>query len=174
MGIRSRLKKLLTRSPAPTEGPKPGQAVRQTGKPKPPPEKYRTTRAPERTSGPVKTDIKASKIPEGPANLDTASPKSAEPAAKTPAAAPNTDEAKKLARQKRAVERAKRGTLQFLVDAGGESQLADMHDHSERKYFVAHRGFSRLMEDLTDTGLVDFNHTTGQAIITQAGRDYLT
>jgi hypothetical protein len=95
------------------------------------------------------------------------------PAAKPAAAAGSDEEARKLARQRKAILRAKRGTLQFVLDAGGQSVLGDMHDHSERRYFVAHRGFSRLMEEMTDEGLLDYNHGTGEALLTQAGRDWL-
>lgn len=157
MGIRSRLKSLLfgEKKPAPPaeDLPKPGQVVRQTGKPKPPPEKYRTTRAPE------KKRKKAAPAPP--------------PAPPAAQGLPDVD-AQKLAKQQKAVERAKKGTLKFLVDAGGSSELGPMHDHSERRYFIAHRAFSRLMEDLTGTGLVEFDHGSGVATITQAGRDYVS
>ena len=159
MGIRSRLKSLLfgqkTAPPPPEDLPEPGVIVRQTGKPKPPPEKYRTTRAPEK-----KRRKKKKKEPEAaPVNASAGLP---------------DVEAQKLAKQQKAVERAKKGTLTFLIDAGGTSELAAMHDHSERRYFIAHRAFSRLMEDLTQSGLVDFDHGTGSASITQAGRDYVS
>ncbi len=166
MGLRSRLKKLLLGktepTPTPQDLPKPGQVVRQTGRPKPPPEKYRTTRAPDK---PKRTTDGAKPLAT-PAKPEAATPKAAKGLSE--------EEAKKLKRQQRAIERAKRGTLQFLVDAGGGGELGEMHDHSERKYFVAHRGFSRLLEGLTDDGLVDFDHDTGHAEVTQAGRDYLS
>lgn len=166
MGLRSRLKKLLLgkteSTPTPQDLPTPGQVVRQTGRPKPPPEKYRTTRAPDKPKRGPDTPKSAS----DPSKVSPPAPKAKEGLSE--------EEAKKLKRQQKAIERAKRGTLQFLVDAGGGGELGEMHDHSERRYFVAHRGFSRLMEGLTDDGLVDFDHATGHAEITQAGRDYLS
>lgn len=154
MGIRSRIKGLLGRgrkkAPA-ADTPKPGEVVRQTGRPKPPPERYRTTKAPER-----------------------AAPTAAAPPAPritVPKKVPQTPE--QVDKTRRAVLRAKKGTLKYLVDNGGESLLGPMHDHSERRYFIAHRAFSRLMEEVTEEGLVDFDQSTGMATLLDPGRAWL-
>jgi hypothetical protein len=103
------------------------------------------------------------------ASPTAAPPISAAAAADDEAAA----EAKRLAKIRRAVLRAKKGTLKFLVDADGTSDLASMHDHSERRYFIAHRGFSNLMEEMTGEGLVDYDHATGVATLLDPGRSWL-
>jgi hypothetical protein len=48
--------------------------------------------------------------------------------------------------------------------------MADMHDHSERRYFIAHRSFSDLMETWTSEGLVSYDPETGTVTVTDAGR----
>ena len=39
--------------------------------------------------------------------------------------------------------------------------MADMHDFSERRYFIAHRSFSDLMETWIGEGLVTYDPETG-------------
>ena len=70
-------------------------------------------------------------------------------------------------------ERTRRAMLKFVVDQGGTASLADMHDRSERRYFIGHKRFSTLMEGLVDEGLIDFDHATGTAAITAGGRRYI-
>jgi hypothetical protein len=74
---------------------------------------------------------------------------------------------------RKAVLRAKKGTMKFVQDAGGTSELADMHDHSERRYFVAHRAFSRLMEEITEEGLLLFDSGTGISTMTEKGEEWI-
>ena len=70
-------------------------------------------------------------------------------------------------------ERTRRAMLKFVVDQGGTASLADMHDRSERRYFIGHKRFSTLMEGLVDEGLIDFDHATGTAAITAGGGRYI-
>ena len=44
--------------------------------------------------------------------------------------------------------------------------MADMHDHSERRYFIAHRSFSDLMETWIGEGLVAYDTETGTLLWT--------
>ena len=67
-------------------------------------------------------------------------------------------------------ERTRRAVLRLIDDQGGTASLAEMHDYSERKYFIGHKRFSDLMETLVDEALIDFDHAKGEATITQAGR----
>jgi hypothetical protein len=73
-------------------------------------------------------------------------------------------------RQKAHWDRTRRGILRFVADQGGRAGLRELHDHSERTYFVAHVGFSRLMEELTAEGLLDYDHDTAVATLTDAGK----
>lgn len=97
------------------------------------------------------------------------------PAAASPAPASPEEaeaEAKKQAKIAKHREKTRKGVLKKLDELGGESELADLHDFSERRYFVAHRGFSELMEGLVAEGLLLFDHATNTATITEAGRAY--
>ncbi len=60
--------------------------------------------------------------------------------------------------------------LAFVAEQGGSAPLRAMHDHSESTFFVAHASFSRLMEELVDEELLDFDHDTGTATLSDAGR----
>lgn len=93
---------------------------------------------------------------------------SAAPAAPAAAATGPDDEAK--AKAARHFERTRRAVLKLIDDKGGTASLAEMHDYSERKYFIGHKRFSDLMETLLDESLIDFDHASGQAHITDNGR----
>lgn len=83
------------------------------------------------------------------------------------------EEALKQKRIARAIARARKGCLTYLRDHEGSCGLGELHDHSERKYFIAHRSFSNLMEDLTGDGVVDYDDMTGEVTLTEAGRQEL-
>lgn len=69
--------------------------------------------------------------------------------------------------------RTRKGVLKFVIDQGGTASLADMHQHSEMRYFVGHQKFSQMMEALISEGLLDYSHADGTGAITDAGRDYI-
>ncbi len=96
------------------------------------------------------------------------------PAPKPPVAPAQTPEEEKAAAKAAAhMEKTRRAVLRFVEEAGGESGLADMHDYSERRWFVGHKKFSDLMEGLVAEALVDYNGAEGRATLTEAGRQYL-
>jgi hypothetical protein len=64
-------------------------------------------------------------------------------------------------KQKRHWDKTRKGVLKWLDEQGGSASMKDMHDFSERKFFIAHRSFSRLMEELTEDGTVTYDATTG-------------
>jgi hypothetical protein len=70
------------------------------------------------------------------------------------------------------VAKAKVGVLKHVLDTSpeGRMSMADMHDHSERRYFIAHRSFSDLMEMWIGEGLVTYDAETGAVAVTDAGR----
>lgn len=76
-------------------------------------------------------------------------------------------------RQARHQHRTRMGLLRFVAEAGGQTTLADLHEHSASTYFVAHIVFSRMMEKLTDEGLLAFDHDTSVASLTAKGREAL-
>ncbi|HNC94878.1 MAG TPA: hypothetical protein PKW90_02075, partial [Myxococcota bacterium] len=90
-------------------------------------------------------------------------------APEAPAAKASVDEAK----IKKHREKTKKAVLKQLIKLGGVASLADLHDFSEKKYFVAHRAFSSLMEEYVDESLLLWDATTGMATITDAGRAFV-
>jgi hypothetical protein len=69
-------------------------------------------------------------------------------------------------------EKTRKAVLKLVVEKGGTAQMAEMHDYSERRYFIGHKRFSDLLEGLIGEGLVTFDHTAMVATITDAGRGY--
>lgn len=139
------------------------------------------TRIKERLSGilgsPAPTPARPAPAPPRPAAAAPAAP--AAPTA--PAARPAPPPPKPLSPEEQAkqekiaahFEKARRGVLQQLADKGGRSEMADMHDYSERRYFIAHQAFSRMMEGFVAEGLIDYEPRTGQATLTEKGRGWL-
>lgn len=60
--------------------------------------------------------------------------------------------------------------LRYLAEHGGAVSLSELHDYSERRFFVAHRGFSELMEALVADEVVLWDASSGIATLTDAGR----
>ena len=111
--------------------------------------------------------------PERPAPTPAPVPASA-PAAKPLAPPAKTPEEEQAAAKAAAhMEKTRRAVLRFVEEAGGESGLAEMHDYSERRWFVGHKKFSDLMEGLVAEALLDYNGAEGRAALTEAGRQYL-
>lgn len=113
--------------------------------------------------------------PPAPAPQATRKPPVAPPAPPPPAPAPQQTEEERKAAEKAAahLEKTKRAVLRFVDEAGGECGLGEMHDYSERRWFVAHKKFSDLMETFVAEALLDYNHAEGRATLTEAGRQYL-
>ena len=70
-------------------------------------------------------------------------------------------------------EKTRRAVLKFVVDQGGVADMGAMHDYSERRYFIAHRRFSDLMEGIVGEGLITYDDGAGEATITDAGQAYI-
>jgi hypothetical protein len=86
----------------------------------------------------------------------------------------SAEERAKQEKVARHFEKARKGVLRFVDKAGGRASLADMHGHSEARYFIGHQKFSQLLEGLIAEGLVIFHATEGEGELTDAGRDYIT
>ena len=76
-------------------------------------------------------------------------------------------------KEARHFEKARRGVLTFVQGEGGVSTLHAMHSYSERRYFIAHKKFSELMEGLVDEGLITYDPAEGEATLLPAGADYV-
>ena len=65
--------------------------------------------------------------------------------------------------------KAKLGLLRFISEKEGVVDLATLHTHSEMKYFIGHKSFSDLMEEMVeDAGNFDWENSL--AHLTEKGR----
>ncbi len=164
MGLRTRMKshvKRLLGRPGPS--PQPPAAHAPSSEPATP--TVRPSRVEPPPSPAKKPAAVASTASE--ASLSEQSPVPAAPSEDVAADATATLREAKAAHH---FEKTRRGVLRFIDEQGGETGLAEMHDHSERRYFVGHKRFSDLMEGLVAESLIAYNHGTGRAVLTEAGR----
>ncbi|MFT5585014.1 MAG: hypothetical protein ACI9VR_002602 [Cognaticolwellia sp.] len=190
--IKDRIKRVMGRNPDPVPAPQPPRSAPEVRPDAPP-----AQAAPKPASAAPKPASAAPKPASAAPKPASAAPKPASAGAAPvgpvsrarpkgqrtppPGAAPQTPTGKKPGagkeispdKMRKAVMRAKKGTMKFVKDAGGNSELADMHDHSERRYFVGHRAFSRLMEEITEEGLLHFDSGTGMSTMTEKGEAWI-
>ena len=89
------------------------------------------------------------------------------PAQSKPQPSDNAVDPEKVAKH---LARTRIGILRFVEKNGGTSGLAEMHDHSERRYFVGHKKFSDLMEAMVEEGVLLYSWETQEATITELGK----
>ena len=77
-------------------------------------------------------------------------------------------------KQKAFFEKARKGVLKYLSEKGGKLPMSEMHDYSLNKFFIQHQGFSRMMETFVDEGLIEFDHGTFEATITEVGKKFIS
>ena len=114
---------------------------------------------------------------ERPAN-STPKPESAQKKVTVAQASPKTDSGdgrKPISEDKvkKHMLKTRKGVLKFVHDNGGSATLAEMHDYSERRFFVAHKKFSDLMEAMIADEQIDYNAAESVATLTETGKDYL-
>lgn len=170
--LKHKLRQIMGRSAGSTAGPTP-TPVSTPASPAPPP--------PSPTPEPVVEALPSAEPVDSVSNsvggsdsMEAPEPKGTE--ALDAVSSSEEDEAKEAEMARKAAkhfERTRVAMLKFIVDQGDEASLADMHDLSERRYFIGHKRFSTLMEGLVEEDLIDFDHATGIASITGAGKDYL-
>ena len=70
--------------------------------------------------------------------------------------------------------KTRRALLQKLNDAEGPLTLGELHDYSERRYFIGHKKFSDLFEAMIDQGVVTWDPQAATASLTERGQIELT
>ena len=70
--------------------------------------------------------------------------------------------------------KAKKGVLKKAKELGENASLADLHEYSEKRFFIGHQKFSQLMEELVDEELIHYNWDTQEANITDKGIAFMT
>ena len=66
--------------------------------------------------------------------------------------------------------KAKLGLLRFISEKEGVVDLATLHTHSEMKYFIGHKSFSDLMEEMVEEESLKFDWENSLAHLTEKGR----
>ena len=171
--LKHKLRQIMGRSAGPTAGPTP-TPVSSPASPAPQPPQSPTPEPVVEAVPSAELVDSVSNSVGGPDLMEAPDPKGAE--ALDAVSSSEEDEAKEAEMARKAAkhfERTRVAMLKFIVDQGDEASLADMHDLSERRYFIGHKRFSTLMEGLVEEDLIDFDHATGIASITGAGKDYL-
>ena len=132
------------------------------------------------TASEVKTEAQPMPVASTPASEPktiASTPENVVPEKETKAPAPSpkeeSDSTVDAAKVAKHLARTRKGILKFVVKQGGTSSLADMHDHSERRFFVGHKKFSDLMEAMVDEGLLLYSWEQQEATITDVGREVL-
>ena len=90
-----------------------------------------------------------------------------------PPVALSDEEREKQEKAAKHMVRTRKGVLKFVVKQGGTASLADMHKHSEMRFFVGHQKFSQMMEGLIADGLLEYSHADGTGTITEDGRSFI-
>lgn len=81
----------------------------------------------------------------------------------------STDEEK----QKAHLQKTRKGLIEFMAGMGGIVNIAELHEYSESTYFVGHKKFSDLMEEMIEDGALEHNDETRDFILTDSGRSEL-
>jgi hypothetical protein len=152
MGIRSRLKTIVAKR----MGGEPRAHASAT-----PPAPSVSPPAPPAAAAPAPKPVAPAPKPVAPAA----------PSAPAPAS-PEIDP-EMAAKAAKHFEKTRKAVLQFVIDQDGVTGMGEMHDYSERRYFIAHRKFSDLMEGILADGLITYDEGAGEASITEAGRAYV-
>ena len=114
-------------------------------------------------NSPVKgpSTAKSPKTIQSPQKVDIPKPKDAEPLSEK--------DAKILKHRKR----TKVALLKLIQKKGGTASLGDLHDLAEKRFFIAHKAFSDLMEEMVAEDIVHYDWSSQEATITQNGIELL-
>ena len=66
--------------------------------------------------------------------------------------------------------KAKLGLLRLISEKEGVVDLATLHTHSEMRYFIGHKSFSDLMEEMVEEEFLNFDWENSLAHLTEKGR----
>lgn len=108
--------------------------------------------------------------PASPSAAARPAPSSSTPTASAASAAPE-DPAEKAAKVEKARNRARKGVLLHIEKQGGFLPMSDAHDYSERRFFIAHRGFSDMMGWWLESDYIRYEE--GVVHLTDSGRAFM-
>ena len=90
-----------------------------------------------------------------------------------PTLAPLSEEEKKEQAAAKHIKKTKKGLLKKLKEAQGQLSLRDLHDYSEKRFFMGHQKFSLLMEELVEEDLVEYSYEDGMVSLGDQAEEYL-
>jgi len=116
---------------------------------------------------PVRTDLKPEESeeekPEAPAEKPAVSEE--KPEAVEEEKPELSEEEKKQLAEKKHLAKTRKGLLKKISQQGGEMSLRDLHEHSEKRYFVGHQRFSVLMESMVEEEHIVYSFETGLVVL---------
>ena len=83
---------------------------------------------------------------------------------------PKPEQDEKILKHRR---RTKIALLKLTLKTDGTASLGDLHDLAERRYFIAHKAFSDLMEEMVAEELFLYDWSAGIARITELGKEWI-
>lgn len=83
---------------------------------------------------------------------------------------PTSEQDEKILKHRR---RTKIALLKLTAKSNGTAALGDLHDLAERRYFIAHKAFSDLMEEMVAEGVFLYDWSAGEASITELGTQWI-
>ena len=90
-----------------------------------------------------------------------------------PTLAPLSEEEKKEQAKAKHMKKTKRGLLKKLKESGGDMPLRDLHDYSEKRFFMGHQKFSLLMEELVEEDLVEYSYEDRTVSLGEKAEEFL-
>ena len=145
-GLRKRMKKMLGMVDPPQKSAPPSSASTATNQ-----RPVMTSKSVESTSPNTKT--------------------SSEPVTTKPdVSQPTSEQDEKILKHRR---RTKIALLKLTMKSEGTAPLSDLHDLAEKRYFIAHKAFSDLMEEMVSEGLFLYDWSAGEATITELGQEWM-
>lgn len=83
------------------------------------------------------------------------------------------EEKKQLAADKH-LAKTKKGLVKKVSDLGGATTLPELHDYSEKRFFVGHKRFSDLMEEMISEDLLCFSYEDSSIVLGTKAKDFLS
>ena len=83
---------------------------------------------------------------------------------------PLSEQDEKILKHRR---RTKIALLKLAVKSDGTASLGDLHDLAEKRYFIAHKAFSDLMEEMVAEGVFLYDWSAGEATLTELGQEWV-
>ena len=85
-----------------------------------------------------------------------------------------SEEEKKQQAADKHLAKTKKGLVKKVSDLGGATTLPELHDYSEKRFFVGHKRFSDLMEEMISEDLLCFSYEDSSIVLGTKAKDFLS